>query len=98
MLTEEEKENAVAAANVEDQQFGGISPESRDLIGGLLVQEPLRRIETAARMETHPFFVQVGPWRDLPNVTMPFIPCPDDNTDTFYFEVRIPLLIIKWIQ
>ncbi|KAM3186003.1 hypothetical protein ACTXT7_005249 [Hymenolepis weldensis] len=92
VLTEEQKENAVAAANGEDQQFGGISPESRDLIKGLLVQEPLRRIETAAHMETHPFFIQVGPWRDLPNVTMPFIPCPDDNTDTFYFEICVNML------
>ncbi|VDN96169.1 unnamed protein product [Rodentolepis nana] len=88
-LTEEKKENVNSAAVTnEDQQFVGISPESRDLIGGLLVREPMRRIETAARMETHPFFVQVGPWGDLPNVTMPFIPCPDDNTDTFYFEVH----------
>nr|CDS28889.1 serine/threonine-protein kinase greatwall [Hymenolepis microstoma] len=88
-LTEDKKGNvASVVTNEEDQQFVGISPESKDLIGCLLVREPMQRIETAARMETHPFFVQVGPWRDLPNVTMPFIPCPDDNTDTFYFEPR----------
>ncbi|KAM7537907.1 hypothetical protein Aperf_G00000059495 [Anoplocephala perfoliata] len=80
--TEEEgKENVV-------DNFGGMSPESRDLIRRLLVREPSRRIETARHMESHPFFLQVGPWKDLPTLTMPFIPCPDDNTDTFYFEPR----------
>lgn len=78
--------------NTAVDDFGGISPESRDLIGRLLVREPSQRIEAARHMESHPFFLQVGPWKDLPNVTMPFIPCPDDNTDTFYFEVWTSLL------
>ncbi|VDK37204.1 unnamed protein product [Taenia asiatica] len=67
---------------------GGISPEAEDLIRGLLEREPARRLETANNIEQHAFFAQVGPWSNLQNVTMPFVPCPDDDADTCYFEAR----------
>ncbi|EUB59748.1 Microtubule-associated serine/threonine-protein kinase-like protein [Echinococcus granulosus] len=65
---------------------GGISPTAEDLIRGLLEREPPQRLETAKNIEQHAFFTQVGPWSNLQNVTMPFVPCPDDDADTCYFE------------
>ncbi|KAH9282377.1 Serine/threonine-protein kinase greatwall [Echinococcus granulosus] len=67
---------------------GGISPTAEDLIRGLLEREPPQRLETAKNIEQHAFFTQVGPWSNLQNVTMPFVPCPDDDADTCYFELR----------
>ncbi|KAL5110795.1 Serine/threonine-protein kinase greatwall [Taenia crassiceps] len=77
--------------NSEETQLGeggGISPHAEDLIRGLLEREPSRRLETAEKIEQHAFFTQVGPWSNLQNVTMPFVPCPDDDADTCYFELR----------
>ncbi|XP_072507890.1 serine/threonine-protein kinase greatwall isoform X2 [Notamacropus eugenii] len=38
-------------------------------------------------LKKHPLFRDVD-WENLPNQTMPFIPQPDDETDTSYFEAR----------
>ncbi|XP_027697308.1 serine/threonine-protein kinase greatwall isoform X3 [Vombatus ursinus] len=38
-------------------------------------------------LRQHPLFRDVD-WENLPNQTMPFIPQPDDETDTSYFEAR----------
>ncbi|XP_074123088.1 serine/threonine-protein kinase greatwall isoform X2 [Sminthopsis crassicaudata] len=38
-------------------------------------------------LKQHPLFKDVD-WENLPNQTMPFIPQPDDETDTSYFEAR----------
>ncbi|XP_036616221.1 serine/threonine-protein kinase greatwall isoform X1 [Trichosurus vulpecula] len=38
-------------------------------------------------LKKHPLFRDVD-WENLPNQTMPFIPKPDDETDTSYFEAR----------
>ncbi|CDS39576.1 serine:threonine protein kinase greatwall [Echinococcus multilocularis] len=67
---------------------GGISPTAEALIRGLLEREPPQRLETAKNIEQHAFFTQVGPWSNLQNVTMPFVPCPDDDADTCYFEIE----------
>ena len=71
----------------ESGEGGTISPIAKDLISGLLARDPSQRLATAIKIENHAFFAQVGPWSELQNVTMPFVPCPDDDTDTCYFEV-----------
>ncbi|XP_001376016.3 serine/threonine-protein kinase greatwall isoform X1 [Monodelphis domestica] len=38
-------------------------------------------------LKQHPLFRDVD-WENLPNQRMPFIPQPDDETDTSYFEAR----------
>ncbi|KAM4026697.1 serine/threonine-protein kinase greatwall isoform 2-T2 [Anomaloglossus baeobatrachus] len=38
-------------------------------------------------LKAHPFFHGID-WENLPNQSMPFIPQPDDETDTTYFEAR----------
>ncbi|XP_074049143.1 serine/threonine-protein kinase greatwall isoform X2 [Macrotis lagotis] len=38
-------------------------------------------------LKEHPLFRDVD-WENLPTQTMPFIPQPDDETDTSYFEAR----------
>lgn len=63
-----------------------IRPDARNLITGLLSRLPANRLALASVIEHHPFFAQVGPWSELEHVQMPFVPCPDDETDTCYFE------------
>ncbi|VDM30190.1 unnamed protein product, partial [Hydatigera taeniaeformis] len=70
------------------EEGGGISPQAEELIKGLLEREPTRRLEMAENIEQHAFFIQVGLWSNLQNVAMPFVPCPDGDADTCYFEVR----------
>ncbi|XP_026056518.1 serine/threonine-protein kinase greatwall isoform X2 [Carassius auratus] len=54
--------------------------------------EILLTMDTAKRagfkeLKEHPFFEGVD-WENLHHQTMPFIPQPDDETDTSYFEAR----------
>ncbi len=65
-----------------------IAPDARNLITGLLSRCPTERLGVAATIEQHPFFRDVGPWSDLQRTEMPFVPCPDGEADTCYFEVR----------
>ncbi|VDD77882.1 unnamed protein product [Mesocestoides corti] len=65
-----------------------ISPAAKSLISSLLSRDPSQRLATAKSVDQHDFFAGVGPWTNLENVEMPFVPCPDDDTDTGYFELR----------
>jgi len=68
-----------------------ISDEAKDLLGGLLVKEPLRRLgggpEDAIAVKTHPFFNSIN-WSDLEKkrITPPFKPQVVSETDTRYFD------------
>lgn len=42
---------------------------------------------SVSELKNHPLFHGVD-WDNLQNQTMPFIPQPDDETDTSYFEAR----------
>lgn len=44
-------------------------------------------VTSLSELKNHPFFHGVD-WDNLQNQTMPFIPQPDDETDTSYFEAR----------
>lgn len=65
-----------------------LSPEAVDLITGLLSRIPAERMQVASNLRRHPFLSSFEDWEHLDQIEMPFIPCPDDSTDTAYFEVR----------
>jgi len=68
-----------------------ISSEANDLLGGLLVKDPLRRLgggpEDATAVKSHPFFNSIN-WSDLEKkrITPPFKPQVVSETDTRYFD------------
>merc|ERR1712079_910134 len=68
-----------------------LSAEVKELLGGLLVKEPLRRLvggpEDATAVKTHPFFNSIN-WSDLEKkrITPPFKPQVVSETDTRYFD------------
>ncbi|KAF9537926.1 hypothetical protein EC957_007444, partial [Mortierella hygrophila] len=64
----------------------GLSREAHDLINKLLSREPTHRPSPAA-LKAHPFFQGVD-WENIRNQEAPFIPSPNDNTDTSYFDAR----------
>jgi serine/threonine-protein kinase greatwall len=39
-------------------------------------------------MQSLPFFRNIKDWNNLTEIEAPFIPQPDDETDTGYFEAR----------
>lgn len=69
---------------------------AKDLITGLLSRCPEARLAVAAEIEKHSFFSGVEPWSQLNKVVMPFVPCPDDETDTTYFDVNNSVLLIYY--
>ncbi|KAF9338670.1 hypothetical protein BGZ91_008234, partial [Linnemannia elongata] len=64
----------------------GLSREAHDLINKLLSREPTHRPSPTA-LKAHPFFQGVD-WENIRNQEAPFIPSPNDNTDTSYFDAR----------
>ncbi|OAQ29512.1 kinase-like protein [Linnemannia elongata AG-77] len=62
----------------------GLSREAHDLINKLLSREPTHRPSPTA-LKAHPFFQGVD-WENIRNQEAPFIPSPNDNTDTSYFD------------
>nr|VZI32638.1 unnamed protein product [Spirometra erinaceieuropaei] len=65
-----------------------LSEPSRQLITGLLSRSPEERMRLVAGIRKHEFFAHIGSWEQLGQVEMPFVPCPDDDSDTGYFELR----------
>src|SRR5690554_2363258 len=62
----------------------GLSWEAHDLINKLLSRDPAHR-PSPAQLKAHPFFRGVD-WENIRNQEAPFIPCPNDNMDTSYFD------------
>ncbi|KAJ1969919.1 rim15, signal transduction response regulator [Dispira parvispora] len=63
-----------------------MSDEARDLINHLLEPDPRKRY-SFAQLRVHPFF-QDTDWDHIYEQEAPFIPQPEDNQDTSYFELR----------
>ncbi|KAF9177830.1 hypothetical protein BGZ50_008317 [Haplosporangium sp. Z 11] len=64
----------------------GLSREAHDLINKLLSRDPAHR-PSPAQLKAHPFFLGVD-WENIRNQEAPFIPCPNDDMDTSYFDAR----------
>ncbi|KAF9377526.1 hypothetical protein CPC16_011786 [Podila verticillata] len=64
----------------------GLSWEAHDLINKLLSWDPALR-PSPSELKAHPFFQGVD-WENIRNQEAPFIPSPNDNTDTSYFDAR----------
>ncbi|KAF9364746.1 hypothetical protein BGX34_000550 [Mortierella sp. NVP85] len=64
----------------------GLSEEACDLINRLLHRDPAQR-PSPSELKAHPFFRGVD-WENIRNQEAPFIPAPNDNTDTSYFDAR----------
>ncbi|KAF9394164.1 hypothetical protein BGX21_010466 [Mortierella sp. AD011] len=64
----------------------GLSWEAHDLINKLLSRDPAHRPSPSV-LKAHPFFQGVD-WDNIRNQEAPFIPAPDDSTDTSYFDAR----------
>ncbi|CAG8717156.1 18063_t:CDS:1 [Acaulospora morrowiae] len=65
---------------------GFLSPEAKDLITKLLNQESEKR-PTVAEIKAHPFFKGID-WEHIRQQEAPFVPNPEDEQDTSYFEAR----------
>ncbi|KAJ3071400.1 hypothetical protein HDU98_005398 [Podochytrium sp. JEL0797] len=63
-----------------------ISPLARDFVMKLLNQDPFTRLK-AAGIRRHPFFASTD-WDHIRDHPAPFIPAPNNGTDTSYFEGR----------
>ncbi|XP_026093305.1 serine/threonine-protein kinase greatwall-like isoform X2 [Carassius auratus] len=63
-----------------------LTQNSRNAIEILLTMDTAKRAGLK-ELKVHPFFEGVD-WVNLHHQTMPFIPQPDDETDTSYFEAR----------
>jgi len=61
-----------------------LSWEAHDLINKLLNREPSQR-PSPAELKAHPFFRGVD-WDNIRSQEAPFIPAPNDNMDTSYFD------------
>lgn len=77
---------------MEDVKFPrNISAEAKDLLSGLLVKDPNRRLgggpDDARDIMAHPFFSSIN-WTDLnqKKITPPFKPQVTSDTDTRYFD------------
>ncbi|KAG0351028.1 hypothetical protein BGZ54_003456 [Gamsiella multidivaricata] len=64
----------------------GLSWEAHDLINKLLSRDPSQR-PSPAELKAHPFFRGVD-WENIRNQEAPFIPAPNDDMDTSYFDAR----------
>ncbi|KAG0206964.1 hypothetical protein BGX28_001713 [Mortierella sp. GBA30] len=64
----------------------GLSWEAHDLINKLLSRDPSHR-PSPTQLKAHPFFHGVD-WENIRNQEAPFIPAPNDNMDTSYFDAR----------
>ncbi|ORZ32784.1 kinase-like domain-containing protein [Catenaria anguillulae PL171] len=60
--------------------------DARDLIIHLLESNPQQRF-AAADIKAHPFFATID-WSNISSLAPPFIPQPDDEKDTGYFDAR----------
>ncbi|CAJ0870970.1 368_t:CDS:10 [Entrophospora sp. SA101] len=63
-----------------------LSPQAKDLITTLLNQDPAKR-PTVAEIKAHPFFHGID-WDHIRDQPAPFVPNPEDEQDTSYFDAR----------
>ena len=70
-----------------------LSPNAVNVIIGLLNPEPKQRMNLS-QLKQHELFKNVN-WNNLLNEQTPFIPKPDHNMDTCYFETRNEIQNIK---
>ena len=70
-----------------------LSASAQDAIVRFLNPEPRERMRLH-QMKNHAFFAGVN-WNSLLNEPPPFVPLPDDETDTCYFETRNEMQNIK---
>ncbi|KAI8828722.1 hypothetical protein BJ741DRAFT_414238 [Chytriomyces cf. hyalinus JEL632] len=79
---EEQAEEGEAETNPD----GAISSDAKDFVMKLLNQDPFTRLK-AAGIKKHAFFEGTD-WEHLLDHPAPFIPAPNDGTDTSYFDGR----------
>ena len=65
----------------------------KDLIVSLLQYEPENRLQFK-EVKNHVFFNEV-PWDNILEIEMPFVPCPENETDTGYFDGHNDAMNIK---
>ncbi|CAG8563126.1 13629_t:CDS:10 [Dentiscutata erythropus] len=65
---------------------GFLSLEAKDLISKLLNKTPEKR-PSVDEIKAHPFFNGID-WENIREQTAPFVPNPEDEQDTSYFEAR----------
>ncbi|CAI2165049.1 12774_t:CDS:10 [Funneliformis geosporum] len=65
---------------------GFLSAEAKDLITKLLNQDPEKR-PSVLEIKSHTFFKDVN-WEHIRQQAAPFVPNPEDEQDTSYFEAR----------
>ncbi|GAA48739.1 microtubule-associated serine/threonine-protein kinase 4, partial [Clonorchis sinensis] len=66
-----------------------LSQAAVQLISGLLSRSPSQRLLVAKQLRCCDFLRPVGDWNRLNELEMPFVPNPDDLTDTSYFQVAL---------
>ncbi|KAJ3254370.1 hypothetical protein HDU77_004108 [Chytriomyces hyalinus] len=77
---EEQAEEGEAETNPD----GAISSDAKDFVMKLLNQDPFTRLK-AAGIKKHAFFEGTD-WEHILDHPAPFIPAPNDGTDTSYFD------------
>ncbi|CAH8497441.1 unnamed protein product [Schistosoma turkestanicum] len=65
-----------------------LSQPAVNLISGLLSYNQADRLKVANEIKSNDLIIPVGDWNNLHDLEMPFIPQPDNSTDTFYFDIR----------
>lgn len=70
-----------------------LSDEAVDAVEQFLTMDPLSR-PTAKEVQAMPFFDALN-WQEMEAVVPPFVPQPDNPTDTGYFDARNVLQHLK---
>lgn len=73
--------------NESPQKNCELSQAAVNLISGLLSYNQTDRLQVASQIKSSDLLIPVGDWNNLHDLEMPFIPDPDNSTDTFYFDV-----------
>ncbi|KAI9581146.1 serine/threonine-protein kinase greatwall isoform X1 [Glossina fuscipes] len=63
-----------------------LTPQAVEAVDLLLTMDPAKR-PSARQVQQMPFFASIQ-WKNIENEKPPFVPNPDDPTDTAYFEAR----------
>ncbi|CAH8520497.1 unnamed protein product [Schistosoma mattheei] len=74
--------------NESPQKNCELSQAAVNLISGLLSYNQTDRLQVANQIKSSDLLIPVGDWNNLHDLEMPFIPDPDNSTDTFYFDIR----------
>lgn len=70
-----------------------LSDEAMEAVDLLLTIDPIER-PAAKEVQQMRFFESID-WKNIENVEPPFVPTPDNPTDTAYFEARNNLQHLK---